>query len=396
MSPNELRPRKHSPELDGIRGLAILGVLCSHGAGLSGIFDASRDWLPDTILKCALVPLWGGVDLFFALSGFLITRILLRTKTAENYFSSFYARRILRIFPIYYLVLILSLVAGHFSSGFAAQLPHWASWKAAYFLYLQNWPVFWHGQKIMSGWWGLYWSLSVEEQFYFVWPLVILVFSERTVAGICYIGCVLALPLRIFLAYRYFGSNFGLAQLTSSRVDGLFLGAACAVYMFQHKRPVPLKWIGTAAAYGALILAYIAIFHPVELIDTGYWMTTLGITGFALLAGSLVAVSQHRLRGIDQILTQKWLQATGKYSYGIYVYQLFIFLPIRYFGRHWGIWERLTFPERIASLLVEGVLVFLVAKLSYDLYESRFLRLKSFFKPRYALAMSTSDGQSQS
>jgi peptidoglycan/LPS O-acetylase OafA/YrhL len=387
MPPIESRSKQHSPELDGIRGLAILGVLCSHGAGMTGIFDAPL--LPDKILRYALVPLWGGVDLFFALSGFLITGILLRTKTAENYFSSFYVRRVLRIFPIYYLVLTTSLVMGHFSSQFAAQLPPSASWKIAYFAYLQNWPIFWHGEKIMSGQWGLYWSLAVEEQFYFVWPLIVMLFSEGTVTAICCIGFVSALPLRIFLSYRYFGINFGLAQLTSSRVDGLFLGAACAIYMFKHKRPVPMKWIGAAAACGMLIMAYIVVFHHTELVATRNWMTTLGITGFALLSGSLVAVSQHRVSVIDRILTLNWLQTIGKYSYGMYVYQLFIFIPIRHLSYRMGIWTRLNFLERIGCLLVEEALVFLVAKISYDLYESRFLRLKSLFKPKFALAAST-------
>jgi peptidoglycan/LPS O-acetylase OafA/YrhL len=91
------------PELDGIRGLAIVGVLFSHGAGLSGLFQDPS--LTSKLFRYCMVPLWGGVDLFFALSGFLITGILLKTRSRQNYFSSFYARRMLRIFPIYYFVL---------------------------------------------------------------------------------------------------------------------------------------------------------------------------------------------------------------------------------------------------------------------------------------------------
>jgi peptidoglycan/LPS O-acetylase OafA/YrhL len=208
------------PELDGIRGLAILGVLCSHGAGLTGILDRLPISRADALLSSMMVPLWGGVDLFFTLSGFLITGILLRTKNSENYFSSFYGRRMLRIFPIYYLVLIFSLTAGHFSSAIANYLPPTTSWKVAYFAYLQNWPAFWHGAKVMGGVWGAYWSLAVEEQFYLVWPIIVLLSSEKTIARICYVA--LALPLRFFLYYRYFGDNYGLAQLTSSRCGRAF------------------------------------------------------------------------------------------------------------------------------------------------------------------------------
>jgi peptidoglycan/LPS O-acetylase OafA/YrhL len=94
------RQSQHLPELDGIRGLAILGVLGSHGVSVTGIFENTNISVPDNIFEHLMVPLWGGVDLFFALSGFLITGILLRTKGNENYFSSFYTRRALRIFPI--------------------------------------------------------------------------------------------------------------------------------------------------------------------------------------------------------------------------------------------------------------------------------------------------------
>jgi peptidoglycan/LPS O-acetylase OafA/YrhL len=100
------RQSQYLPELDGIRGLAILGVLCSHGVGVTGLFATTNISAPDNIFEHLMVPLWGGVDLFFALSGFLITGILVRTKGNQNYFSSFYARRALRIFPIYYLVLL--------------------------------------------------------------------------------------------------------------------------------------------------------------------------------------------------------------------------------------------------------------------------------------------------
>jgi peptidoglycan/LPS O-acetylase OafA/YrhL len=379
---------RHFPELDGIRGLAIVGVLCSHGVVLSGLFDHNS--LADKILKYACVPLWGGVDLFFVLSGFLITGILLRTRTSESYFSSFYARRVLRIFPIYYLVLTLSVIGGHVSASFARQLPAWTSWRVAYFLYVQNWPIFWHGEKVMSGIWGAYWSLAVEEQFYFIWPLVVSLLPEKTIAWICYIGVACALPLRIFLSLHYFGTSFGLAQITSSRVDGLFLGAACAIYLFRHKRPVPMRWIVASGSVGLMIMAYLAAFHHQELVGTQNWMTTLGVTGFALLSGALVAISPYHIKWIDHVLTMRWLRAAGKYSYGIYVYHLFVLLSIRALGNHFGLWDRLNFPERIAGLMSEMIAVFLIAKISYDLFETRFLRLKRYFNPNEGPSLSRS------
>lgn len=388
---NTRQSERHCPELDGIRGLAIMGVLCSHGVGLSGLFDGPNSSLAEKLLRYACVPLWGGVDLFFVLSGFLITGILLRTKTADNYFSSFYARRVLRIFPIYYLVLTLSVTMGHISAAFAAQLPQWASWKFTYFLYIQNWPVFWHGQKNMSGIWGPYWSLAVEEQFYFIWPLVVFLFSEKTIERICYIGTACALPLRIFFSIRYFGTDIGLAQITSSRVDGLFLGAACAIYMHRYGRNVPLRWIIASSSIGMTIMGYITVFHHSELIGTKNWMTTIGITGFALLSVSLVAIAPYHVGLINRVLNLRWLGAAGKYSYGMYVYHLFIFFPLRALGYRFGLRERLNCPEKILLLIGEMTAVFLVAKISYDLFESRFLLLKKYFSPRERQSIRASD-----
>jgi len=368
----------HLPELDGIRGLAILGVLCSHGAGLSGIFYDTG--IASRLFKYCMVPLWGGVDLFFALSGFLITGILLGTKSSRNYFSSFYARRMLRIFPIYYLVLTMTLIFAAYSASVARELPPTASWKLAYFLYLQNWPPFWNGQKVMGGVWGVYWSLAVEEQFYFIWPLLVYLLSPKSVMRVCIGGFACALPLRFVMSAYFFGDNFGLAQITSSRMDGLLLGSACAIYMHQQKRPVPVKYILASIFVGASVILFIGIFHHTELVSTSKWILTIGITGFALLSGAMVALSQHHIAPIQKILALSWLRSLGKYSYGIYVYHLFVFISLsRVISRHPRFFVGLNFPMRLLLLILEIGIVFLIAKVSYDYFESRFLRLKKFF-----------------
>lgn len=246
---------------------------------------------------------------------------------------------------------------------------------------------------MLEGFWGAYWSLAIEEQFYFIWPLVVLLLSETAISVICLVGFLCALPLRLFLSIHYFGGSFGLAQITSSRVDGLLLGAACAVYMFKHKRPVPMQWIVVSGSIGAIIVAWIALFHTSELVDTGSgrWILTLGITGFALLSGTVVAISQHHIPFIQRILTLRWLRLAGKYSYGIYVYHLLIFLPVRrFFWLHPSLAANLNLPERILAMLLLFAVVYFVAKFSYDLFETRFLRLKDRFKPRARISTATS------
>lgn len=382
MTLTEKDGKAHRPELDGIRGLAILGVLCSHGVGLIGLFDGTHLSFPEKLVKYSMVPLWGGVDLFFALSGFLITSILLNTKSKQNYFFSFYARRVLRIFPIYYFVLAASLVASHYWPAISSQLPPTLSWKLAYFVYLQNWPIFWRGAKIMSGVWGVYWSLAVEEQFYFIWPLLVFLLSSRALMRVCIAGFICALPLRVVMAAFVFGGGFGLAQITSSRVDGLLLGSACAIYMYEHRRPVPMKWIFSAICGGVTMLAYIAAFHHPELISTSIWILTVGITGFALLSGSLVALSQHHSPPIQVFLSHPFLRQFGKYSYGLYVYHLFLFISLhKVIHQHLAFFAGLALPARLLIIALAVGTVFLIAKFSYDAFESRFLCLKKYFGP---------------
>lgn len=389
----------HLPELDGIRGLAILGVLCSHIAGMGGVLNIISPAAWEKVALRAAIPLWGGVDLFFVLSGFLITGILLRTKRSKSYFSSFYARRMLRIFPIYYLTLILSLFVGIYFGEVGRQLPVWTSEKVSYFLYLQNWPIFWHGDKTMGSVWGVYWSLAVEEQFYFAWPLLIFLCSEKNVMRICVLAIPCAIVLRIYLCCTYFGGQFGLLQLTSSRVDGLLMGAICATYMHFRKKPLPMSWIAAIGAAGAVIMAVIAVADTKELVETGRWMGMVGSTGFALLSMALVAASQHPLPWLKRCITLSWLRSAGKYSYGMYVYHILVIFAMRRYlinGRiatH-GAGIPYGAPIKILAFCAEIFVVYLAARFSYELVETRFLRLKSHFEPVAAAARNSAAEQS--
>jgi peptidoglycan/LPS O-acetylase OafA/YrhL len=154
-------PLGHLPELDGLRGLAILLVLFFH-------FAAD---LPRNVIFLGPVYFgWSGVGLFFVLSGFLITRILLRTRRAEGYFRSFYVRRALRIFPLYSgvlafctLLFVLFPVLRPMFPGDRDRIFHW--------LYLGNWTPLLAGEDQRRM--GTFWSLAIEEQFYWIWPFIV-------------------------------------------------------------------------------------------------------------------------------------------------------------------------------------------------------------------------------
>jgi len=160
------------PELDGLRGVAILMVLLFHFGGP-----------PINLCTWLLSYGWAGVDLFFVLSGFLITTILLNTKDSPQYFSSFYGRRVLRIFPLYFMALALY---------FHVEMPWLVSHKQATavsvgdqlwcWFYLLNWHDVTAG---INGNLSHLWSLSIEEQFYLVWPLAIWRCSRKQVPVLC-------------------------------------------------------------------------------------------------------------------------------------------------------------------------------------------------------------------
>jgi peptidoglycan/LPS O-acetylase OafA/YrhL len=360
------------PELDGIRGIAILAVLITHCTPLMRPGYASH------FLIALLTPGWAGVELFFVLSGFLITGILLRTKEATNYFRSFYARRILRIFPIYYLTLSAILLFSTGSLWMRSMLPSSPLQRASYYIYLQNWPIFWTHGFFKYSILGHFWSLAVEEQFYIVWPVLIWMLPERLLRRICLIGLPFALAGRIALVHR-FGWDFGVMNLTTSRIDGLLIGCYLA---FQLRRgPIRLDWCISMFAIGATSIGYVAIFHSGELSATGIYMHTIGVTGFALLSGAFVGLSQRQPGFLAGILRARWLGTFGKYSYGMYVYHIPLYLTVEMatYALGWPMPMPLRYALPYGAALI--ALTFGISRTSYILLEDRILSMKARFDP---------------
>jgi len=374
---------QHFPELDGIRGLAILLVLTAHGANFLNVIPGPGQPGFDSwgqITMRVLLQGWGGVDLFFTLSGFLITGILLRARTRDHYFSSFYARRALRIFPIYYFALLGTLLLMHLAGQHAFPLPQTALAITSYFLYLQNWPVFWASWSGLSGLWGVYWSLAVEEQFYMVWPALIRFVNLRVMLAICIVGFLAGWPVRLLLIHQY-GVALGVLQSPFSRLDGLFLGAAIALYRQLQGGPLPMRWAVWLSTAGCLLLSTLVLFWSKEFAGAGSHIWSAGVTAFALISGGLVAASHYRPRILHSVLTLRPLLVAGRFSYGMYVYHLLIFF---WLGRHqprlYGIFHqhRTILPAILYYLFALG-LTTSVAAMSFYWLETPFLKLKRHF-----------------
>jgi peptidoglycan/LPS O-acetylase OafA/YrhL len=369
--------RNHVPVLDGIRGLAIVAVLLHHIAYAFVPHGPFTRWfLP--------IPQFGawGVDLFFVLSGFLITGILIDTKSAINRARSFYGRRILRIFPIYYLILGTVLVGEHFSQSIrAAGNLQGAADHLSYLLYFQNFLPLWHQGDFPLGVLSPFWSLAVEEQFYLLWPMLVWRLPPKAIVKVCAISMLVTLTLRMLLVPS-FGPGIWVFALTPTRADGLFVGAAlAAVLAIKGAFPKPL--LAGIAIAGVLLLAAVPIFVPArELWETGSLMAVIGITGVALCSGALLVFClTYRDSRLARTLQMRWLRNFGKYSYGLYVIHPTVYYAGEHILRARGIELPLPTPSAFVYAISLLVLTYCLAWLSFHCFESWFLDLKLYFAP---------------
>jgi len=373
------RESRHLPELDGVRGIAILAVLVSHGVDFLRLVSKDTAW--GLIADRTFLPFWGGVDLFFTLSGFLITGILLRSRDRSSYFKSFYARRALRIFPIYYAFLVLQLCIGAASHQFGRFLPPTLLERASYFLYIQNWPVFWASWTGMAGIFGVYWSLAVEEQFYMVWPTIVRFLKPQVLLGLCLLGFLLGWVERHAMIQQL-GLKLGILQWPFSRLDGLFLGAALALYQHVSGERTPVSWAAGLFTAGALLYAYLILIHPDELGGAGRHLWTTGVSAFALMSAGLIAAAQHRPPWLHRILTTRFLVAAGTYSYGMYVYHLVIYTLVASGVSHFinPVFGDYPNPFICCAMILFAILATMgVAWLSFRYFEAPILALKRYF-----------------
>jgi peptidoglycan/LPS O-acetylase OafA/YrhL len=367
------------PVLDGIRGLAILMVLLCHFSLYGGIDPATTaDWIYFKLTA----PLGCGVELFFVLSGFLITGILLDTKSAPGYFRSFYMRRVLRIFPLYYGTLFFFYVilprittpGGSYRAVLDAQAWDWA--------YLSNIRL------ALDGWWsagylGHFWSLAIEEQFYLAWPLLVLLCTRRSFLFLC--AGLFGISVAIRWGQWIDGERLVRGYFTFARLDPLVTGAALAALARSPRGLAPLRpWAGIAGLGSLAALTYLI---TSELHSRPDHVSRLYVqTLYALVFGSLLLLTVTARQGsvLERVFSNRALIFLGVYSYGIYVFHH----PLLVFAGTHGIGANLLptvlgskLPALAVVVAVGGAVTIAIAMLSYHLFEMRFLRMKRFFRP---------------
>ena len=326
------------PELDGLRGVAILSVLIYHYLEQQG--PTPPHSLTHYAQRLVLMG-WSGVDLFFVLSGFLIGGILLDARESRSYFSTFYLRRFFRIIPIYYLwtalyILVVSLASGfllrHSNSGI---LPRPDFFVYAHFLFLQNIIPFPYA-GVAGAWFSHLWSLAVEEQFYLVSPVLIRLLSGRSLKVFLF-GVIAGAPLlRAYLRFDTAINRTLITALMPCRADSLAIGILAAVLW---RSPSARGWLtshlGTLyALLGAFALSVAALWKwSPDSNTTGMQVAGLSCLAFFYATLLLLALA-HASGPVAAVMRMGWLCEAGRVSYCMYIIHLVVNDVLHAFLRH--------------------------------------------------------------
>jgi peptidoglycan/LPS O-acetylase OafA/YrhL len=378
----------HIPELDGLRGIAIILVVLFHAR-----IDPAAVFAPLPFLHTMLSLGSTGVDLFFVLSGFLITSILLSTKAApsRSYFWSFYARRVLRIFPLYFLAVALFFyIELPFLQRHGACLEVIKSDQFWYWTYLMNWhDAAGHIIDPLIH----FWSLGIEEQFYFVWPAVVFFCAIRYFPALCIGVGGLSLGLRVVLSTGHFIAPTLLSEFihraTITRLDTLAVGALIAALVvnsdWTKRVRCQIKLIAPAA-FGAWSAMWWASEQGVS-----FPSNTFGYLAIAIAFGCVVFVcvtDQGSNHPLCRIARWRPLRSIGGYSYAMYVIHIFV-KRLSWSALTSVILPRLVrfpyvaaMPPILFAFFFLGLNLgtsYLLALASWHVFEKHFLRLKKYF-----------------
>ncbi len=356
---------RHIASLDGLRGIAVFLVFLHH-------YYVRRPGDPVTVLSSLG---WVGVDIFFVLSGFLITGILFDTLEIPHSMRLFFARRALRLFPIYFVMVGLALLLAK-----PLQMP--LSWQdIPFFAYGANFctlfgitPSFGPNLQFRH-----LWSLAVEEQFYLLWaPLVFLLVQRKRIMMACAAGIAMAIGLRA--AGVFFLTPLAVYQGLFTRMDSLLCGALLAMALRgEHGDTWMNRTLLIRTFVAGVAIAAICFFLSRSLSNERPLTQWFGYVGNDLWSVALLGMTLRPGTLLHRWMKHPWLRFLGKYSYGFYLWHQ---IPAPLFKRMMERGSHLFHPLWLASTL-STTLLFLVclgiAMISFHVVEEPFLRMKRHF-----------------
>jgi peptidoglycan/LPS O-acetylase OafA/YrhL len=376
----------HMPRLDGLRGIAIVLVMFFH---LVFFQPACR---VDRLFNRFTQYGWTGVDLFFILSGFLITGILLDAKSAPNYFRNFYIRRCLRILPLYYafalgLIFLYPLAGAHFRTERDILLSN-QPWLWTHTI---NWLVTKTGDftsRTTLGTGG-FWSLSIEEQYYLVWPIIVWFLSRRALLRTC-IGLAIFSIIARFVMAQAGCSWAAIYSATFARFDPLAIGGALAVIARTRAGlPSLRRYAGVAAGLG--LVGFVMVDYAIKrsILTNGQYILAIQLALLPVLWGSSLVLTQTARPStfIAAITSAPILRTFGKYSYSLYLFHGHLtILPQGMGFKIKDEWVPKVFgsvlPAQLLYVLVTFAFCLGLSWLSWHFFENRFLKLKRYFPSR--------------
>lgn len=364
------RQRTYIPSLEGIRGYAFLLVFFMHYCSRSDFPFQESKWLYPIFLFRQTA--WLTVPVFFVLSGFLISGILIDTRERVGYFKIFYCRRILRVFPIYYLTLIgVAFVDVH--HGLTMGRHFWS-----HFVYLHN--VLPGYKRTWSRWTAEdqithLWSMGVEEQFYLVMPLVVWLFPQRRTLLKFVVSLIAACIVIRFTSPWLHISPYLMTFFTPTRVDAILMGAVLAIIARYPIYKRMERFARHAAVAGILGTVAIAV-RTHGVVPTTAFLNAVLISVLNLTAVAIVVCVMQQGSLVCRLCSQSWICWLGARSYGLYL-----------FHATYANWFLTTFVERLnrhmtrmhALVLSVGTafcLTLFLAVLSYRLIEQPAMNLK--------------------
>nr|AGC09659.1 putative acyltransferase 3 [uncultured bacterium] len=363
MSNQNAAHREYYPALDGLRGLACVLVVVYH------LFPFFHQYLFFG---------WMAMDIFFVLSGFLITDILMKTWNETGYLKNFYVRRLLRVIPLYYTSLVLFLWIIPNFKGLATGFDYFINNQVYFWLFLQNWLLIFNPSPTDSALNHL-WSMAVEEQFYLLWPLLVASLRKPKLLLVILITLLAGFSaLRFVLWIRQIEQLSYFSFFTFTRFDGILIG--CMVGLLQK---IDRQLIGRNIAVivlGFAVFNFLFYFLNLQYKSSFPYLGLLGFSTFSMLFGLLVYdIINGQTKLINLVFDVGFFKWLGRISYGTYIFHWPLYLLLNPYIASWAKKNFQHIPPHVFASVLLTILSFLIGFLSFRYFETHFLRLKKHF-----------------